>query len=104
MELAGARIGKGDTVLLSIGSANRDPRHFVDPDELRLDRQEGTHLTFGRGAHHCPGKELARIELQVMISKLLAKFPDIKLAEPVEEIRWRPNYTFRAPRSLHVTV
>lgn len=104
MELAGTRIGKGDTVMLSLGSANRDPRRFSDPDELRLDREECPHLSFGRGPHHCPGKELARVELQVMISKILAKFPSIKLAEPAEGIPWRHSYTFRAPRRLPVTV
>jgi cytochrome P450 len=104
MELAGTRIGRGDTVILSLASANRDPRRFPEPDTLRFDREDCAHLTFGRGTHNCPGKELARIELQVMITKLLAKFPNLALAEPAEEIDWRPNYTFRAPRRLPVTV
>ncbi|MFF1837832.1 cytochrome P450 [Streptomyces sp. NPDC058231] len=105
LELAGTRIGKGDTVMLSIGSANRDPRRFPEPDEMRFDREDSAqHLTFGRGTHHCPGKELARIELQVMIAKLLQRFPDLALAVPADSVTWRPNYTFRAPRSLPVTV
>jgi cytochrome P450 len=104
MEIAGTPIAKGDTVLLSLGSANRDPRRFEDPDALVLDRADNAHLTFGRGAHNCPGKELARIELRVMIAKLLARFPNLALAEPAESIVWRPNYIFRAPRRLPVTV
>ena len=104
MEIAGQTIGKGDTVLLSLGSANRDHRRFADADKLVLDREDNAHLTFGRGPHNCPGKELARIELQVMVSKLLAKFPNLKLAVPAEDIAWRPNYIFRAPRQLPVTV
>jgi len=104
MEIAGQPIAKGDTVLLSLGSANRDHRRFTDADQLVLDREDNAHLTFGRGPHNCPGKELARIELQVMVAKLLARFPKLKLAVPVEDIAWRPNYTFRAPRTLPVTV
>ncbi|GAA4228952.1 cytochrome P450 [Actinomadura meridiana] len=105
MEIGGTLIPKGDTVLLSLGSANRDPRKFPDPEELRFDRENSAqHLTFGKGAHNCPGKELARVELRVMIAKLLDRFPDLALAVPAESITWRPNYTFRAPRVLPVTV
>lgn len=104
MEIAGQRVAKGDTVLLSLASANRDPRRFADSEELVLDRADNPHLTFGRGTHVCPGKDLARVELQVMIGKLLDKFPNMKLAIPDEDISWRPNYIFRAPRQLPVTV
>lgn len=104
MEIAGQPIARGDTVLLSLGSANRDPRRFPDADRLVLDREDNAHLTFGRGPHGCPGKELARIELQVMLTKLLHRFPAMKLAVPAGELTWRPNYIFRAPRQLPVTV
>jgi cytochrome P450 len=104
MEIAGQPIARGDTVILSLGSANRDPRRFPDAGEMVLDRADNAHLSFGRGPHACPGKDLARVELQVMIGKLLTRFPNLKLAVPVEEISWRPNYIFRAPRRLPVTV
>ncbi|ATY12795.1 cytochrome P450 [Amycolatopsis sp. AA4] len=104
MEIAGVRIPKGDTVILSLGSANRDPRHFPDPDVLDFEREDKQHWTFGRGPHHCPAKELARIELQIMIGKLLERFPDLSLAVPAESIEWRPNYIFRAPRTLPVSL
>lgn len=104
MEIAGVPIGAGDTVILSLASANRDPRRFPEPDQLDFEREDKQHRTFGRGPHHCPAKELARLELQVMIEKLLTRFPNLALAVPVDDIVWRPNYVFRAPRQLPVTV
>lgn len=104
MEIAGAQIAQGDTVILSISSANRDPRHFVDPDELDFDRDPKEHWAFGRGAHQCPGKELARIEMRIVVDMLLRRFPDIALRGSAEEILWRPNYIIRSPRSIMVTV
>jgi cytochrome P450 len=104
MEIAGTPIPKGDTVILSISSANRDPRHFVDPDELDFDRDPTEHWAFGRGAHQCPGKELARIEMRIALDMLLRRFPNIALRGTAAEIVWRPNYIIRSPRSIVVTV
>lgn len=104
MEIAGTQIAAGDTVILSISSANRDPSRFPDPDVLDFDREDKAHWSFGRGAHHCPGKELARIEIQVMLEMLLKRFPNLTLATSAEEIEWRPNYLIRSPRKIMVTV
>ncbi|WP_050788247.1 MULTISPECIES: cytochrome P450 [Actinomycetes] len=104
MEICGTQVKAGDTVILSISSANRDPARFPDPDVLDFDREDKQHWSFGRGAHHCPGKELARIEIQIMVEKLLTRFPDLKLAIAREEIEWRPNYLIRSPRRIPVTV
>lgn len=105
MEIAGQRIAKGDTVILSISSANRDPRHFLEPDVLDFDRESpAEHWAFGRGPHHCPGKELARVEIQIMLDMLLQRFPDIALDESADEVVWRPNYIIRSPRKIVVTV
>jgi cytochrome P450 len=104
MTIAGTHIAAGDAVILSISSANRDPARFSDPDELDIDREDKRHWSFGRGAHHCPGKELARIELQVMLDMLVKRFPDMALANAAEEVLWRPNYLIRSPRKIVVTV
>jgi cytochrome P450 len=104
MTIGGAEIAAGDTVILSLASANRDPRKFPDPDELDFEREDKQHWTFGRGPHHCPAKELARLEMRVMIEKLLTRFPDLALSGSPDDITWRPNYIFRAPRQLPVTV
>jgi cytochrome P450 len=67
-----------------LGAANRDPRQFSEPDELRLDRDEGPGLSFGGGIHHCLGAALARLEAQVMLPALLGRFPKAALVdEPV---------------------
>jgi cytochrome P450 len=104
MEIAGTKIAKGDAVVLSISSANRDPRHFLNPDMLDFDREAKEHWSFGRGPHHCPGKELARIEIQVMLEMLLNRFPKMTLATSADEVLWRPNYLIRSPRKIVVTV
>ncbi|HEY2319608.1 MAG TPA: cytochrome P450 [Solirubrobacteraceae bacterium] len=67
-----------------LGAANRDPRQFSEPDELRLDRDEGPGLSFGGGVHHCLGAALARLEARVMLPMLLRRYPGASLAgEPV---------------------
>jgi cytochrome P450 len=105
MEIAGQPIAKGDTVILSISSANRDPRHFPRPDVLDFDRESPQeHWAFGRGAHHCPGKELARVEMQILVDMLLRRFPKMALDSSADEVVWRPNYIIRSPRKIVVTV
>jgi cytochrome P450 len=74
----------GQRLINLLGAANRDPRQFSDPDELRLDRDEGPGLSFGGGIHHCLGAALARLEAQVMLPMLLRRYPRAAVAgEPV---------------------
>lgn len=75
-DVGGQRIGKGEKVFLAWASANRDPAVFEDPDSVRLDRSPNPHLTFGIGVHRCLGATLARVELQVVLRRLLARLPD----------------------------
>jgi cytochrome P450 len=73
VELGGARIAAGDRLFVLFGSANRDERFVADPDELRIDREDGRdHLAFGRGTHFCPGAPLARLEAATALTALLA--------------------------------
>ena len=66
------------------GAANRDPRRFEQPDELRPDRDNAReHLSFGRGIHSCPGGSLSRIEATVSLQRLLERTTDIRIAEDV---------------------
>ena len=74
----------GQRLINLLGAANRDPRQFTEPDQLRLDRDEGPVLSFGGGIHHCLGAALARLEAQVMLPMLLRRFPNARLAgDPV---------------------
>jgi cytochrome P450 len=79
VELGGKFIRKGQGLLLLIGSANRDPDIYHDPDGLDLTRRETSHMTFGRGIHHCLGAPLARLEGRVAFEMLLERFEDLHL-------------------------
>lgn len=66
----------GSAILLMLASANRDERHFEDPDRFDIRRKPGGHLTFGRGAHFCVGSPLARLEGRVALEEVLKRFPE----------------------------
>jgi cytochrome P450 len=73
VELHGAVVPQGDRVLLLVGSANRDPRVFPDPDVYDLDRDTSALLSFGNGGHFCLGASLARLEARVVLEELLGR-------------------------------
>lgn len=77
-ELSGTTIPAGTLVLPIMAAANRDPRHFPNPDAVDLGRNNlREHLSFGFGPHTCPGAELARLELGVALGAILANCDDI---------------------------
>lgn len=102
-ELHGTRVPAGDSVIVSLCAANRDPRRFPGPDTLDLDRAQGPHLAFGHGSHFCPGAALARIELQVALGTLLRRLPGLRLAVPAERLPWIPAVLGRGTAELPVT-
>jgi cytochrome P450 len=82
------KIAAGEAVLLFPSIANRDGEAFSDPDRFDILRKpDNPHLGFGHGAHYCIGATLARIELQTVFSTLLQRFPTLRLAVPVENLR-----------------
>ena len=89
IELHGVQIKAGEGVMAALNSANRDPRAYDASDELRLDRPDNKHLSFGFGPHFCLGAQLARIELQESLAALVRRFPRMSLAKPAEELEWR---------------
>jgi cytochrome P450 len=95
-------IPAGEWVLPATSSANRDPAQFPDPDRLDLDRDTSGHVAFGHGVHHCLGAPLARMEAEVALGALLARFPRISLAVPPQELRWRPVSLMNGLESLPV--
>jgi cytochrome P450 len=72
----GGTVPMGSALLVMLASANRDERHFEDPDRFDIHRKPGGHLTFGRGAHFCVGAPLARLEGRVALEEVLKRFPD----------------------------
>jgi cytochrome P450 len=100
VDLAGCRVRAGDEILLVLGAANRDPVVFADPHRLDVTRDARRHVAFGGGIHHCLGASLARVEGQVALSALLARFRHLELAGP--PVR-RPTFTLRGLESLPVS-
>ncbi|MCW6008130.1 cytochrome P450 [Micromonospora sp. CPCC 205371] len=77
VELAGHTLPAGTMVVVWVGSANRDARHFPDPDRFDIRRRPNRHLTFGRGIHYCIGAPLARMEAATAVRAVLRRFPDL---------------------------
>ncbi|MFC3894195.1 cytochrome P450 [Lentzea rhizosphaerae] len=91
VEVDGVVVRKGDTVLVELGSANRDPARYADPDVLDLARGAAGHLAFGHGVHQCIGQHLARIELKIAFPGLFTRFPKLRLAVPEDELPRRAS-------------
>lgn len=73
IELHGQRLAAGERVLLLVGSANRDPRAFPDPDVYDLDRDTSQSVSFGGGRHFCLGAGLARLEARIALTELVRR-------------------------------
>jgi cytochrome P450 len=101
VDLHGYRIPKGDLACFAIGSANRDERHYADPDRFDLHRADkGDHVSFGLGAHYCLGAHLARMETRIAVAAMLERLPNLRL-EPAEACSIR-GFAFRSPDRLPV--
>jgi cytochrome P450 family 144 len=99
-ELGGVELPSGSRLLLLWGAANRDPSHFADPGEFRLDRPAGKdHLAFGKGMHFCIGASLARLEAKIVLGQLLESTSAITAAEIG---RWLPSLLVRRLESLQL--
>lgn len=104
VQLGGVMIFAGETVVVSLLAGNRDPRRFPDPDEFCPDREARGHLAFGGGIHLCAGQHVARLELTLSFAALARRFPDLRLAADVGDIRWLPdNHQMSGPLTLPVT-
>ena len=86
-EIGGVALAPRTQVTLGIGSANRDPEHFAEPERLDVGRTPNRHVAFGSGIHQCVGMGLARLEGKVAIGRFLARFPNYRLAAPAVRAR-----------------
>jgi cytochrome P450 len=103
------KIPAGSTVMVLPAAANRDPREFEHPDELRLDRDNARqHIAFGHGIHTCAGAPLARAESNVSLQCLLDRLADIRISEahhgPAGARHWdyTPTWMLRGHDQLHL--
>jgi cytochrome P450 len=101
VEIDGTVIPGAERVLVLLGSANRDPEKFPDPDRIIPERSPNPHLSFGGGIHFCLGAPLARLEAQVMFNTLARRVPDLCVDG---DVKWRPSFVIRGLEALPVTV
>ncbi|MFJ8253310.1 cytochrome P450 [Streptomyces sp. NPDC094466] len=86
IEIGGRTIRAGDGILCLGLAGNRDPEVFPEPEKLIISRGSRKHLGFGHGVHHCIGADLARLELEIVWSKLFQRVPGLRLARPLADL------------------
>jgi cytochrome P450 len=101
-ECYGTTVPAGSAMLLLFGAANRDPRRFSDPDTFNIHRNEGAHLTFGKGLHYCLGANLARLEGRVALDELLNRWPEWDIDYDTAQLA--PTSTVRGWERLRIVL
>lgn len=100
--VGGVKIPEGANVLAVTVAGNRDERHFENPDELDIFRDNTSeHFTFGYGAHQCLGKNIGRMEMCVIGEEFVRRLPHMRLVEG-QEFSFLPNLSFRGPNNIRV--
>jgi len=99
VEMLGGTIREGQKIAALMGSANRDATVFADADEFDVAREPNPHVGFGMGVHFCLGAPLARMELEITLSRLLERFPRLQL---VGETPRRPTWVLRGFERIDV--
>jgi cytochrome P450 len=103
IELDGVTIPQGDPILVNYSAVGRDPRLHPDaPGSFDLTRADKEHLSFGFGPHYCLGVGVARLVARTGLSRLFARFPDLSLAVPREELQPLPTFIMNGHRALPV--
>ncbi|MEV0672240.1 cytochrome P450 [Mycobacterium sp. NPDC050441] len=97
----GAELKAGEKIMLMFESANFDEAVFENPDEFHIDRNPNSHLAFGFGTHFCLGNQLARLELRLMLERLLERLPDLRLADG-NQLPLRPANFVSGPEAMPV--
>jgi cytochrome P450 len=94
-------IPAGEFVQIALPAANRDGNRFDEPEQLDIRRKPNPHLSFGHGIHYCLGAPLARLEGQIALARLLARFDQMALPSPAK-LQYRPSTLMRGLTSLPV--
>ena len=102
VDIGGVPVPAQAKLLLLLGSANRDPAVFADPDRFDIRRPNAReHLSFGYGVHNCLGAPLARLEARVVLEEVSRRLPALRLAENTT-LEFPANISMRGPQSLQV--
>ena len=97
----GQQLKRGDICMALVAAANADPAEFDRPDQLMLDRFPNQHLVFSSGIHFCLGMQLARVEAQVALDRLYARYPNLEVIAP-DRPQWIERLGIRGLKSLPV--
>ncbi|MEV8510235.1 cytochrome P450 [Actinoplanes sp. NPDC051475] len=104
VEFGGRLLKAGESITVSLPSANRDPDWFADqPDRLDIERRTTGHLAFGYGIHQCLGQNLVRMEMRAALPALFRRFPTLALAVPAEEVPLSTDMSVYGVHRLPVT-
>ncbi|UGQ10982.1 cytochrome P450 [Yinghuangia sp. ASG 101] len=98
----GQTVPAGSRLLLMLGAANRDDRHFENPDAFDIHRGIDKHLAFSQGAHYCLGAALARLEARIALDEVLNRWPDWEI--DIDNAVWSPASTVRGWDSMPAIV
>ncbi|MGP3920505.1 cytochrome P450 [Nonomuraea sp. 10N515B] len=101
--VSGTLVRAGEGLIMNLPAANRDPVFLDNPDTLDIDHNTRAHMAFGYGVHQCPGQTLARAELEIALPTLLRPLPNLRLAVPLEQIRFRNDMSIYGVHALPVT-
>lgn len=102
MEIGDGAVRQGDPIFTYVRAANRDPDVFSNPDSFDITRKHQPHVAFGGGPHICIGAPLARMEAQVALPMIFARFPNLRLA--AQDFTWRTLPGFRGLERLLAAV
>lgn len=103
IEIDGQLIRAGEGVIVPNSIANRDGSVFENPDTFDIRRAPRHHIAFGYGVHQCLGQNVARLELEVMLTALFDRIPTLRLVVPVENLKMRPAALLQGVNELPVT-
>ncbi|WP_409466547.1 cytochrome P450 [Amycolatopsis sp. GA6-003] len=103
LEIGGQTVRAGEGLIAATDVANRDETQFPEPDKLDVTRQARHHVAFGYGVHQCLGQPLARVELQVVYRTLYRRIPTLRLAAPLEELKFKHDMVVYGVHALPVT-
>lgn len=102
LELCGRNIKAGQRIMMSIGSANRDPERFINPDLFMIERPDNVPISFGYGTHQCIGAALSKLEAKIVIETVLTHFSRLQIN--VNELNWDVGIASRGLNKLIINV
>ncbi|WP_067491907.1 cytochrome P450 [Actinomadura hibisca] len=103
VEVGGVTIPAGSSIIPAGDSANQDESVFEHPEVFDVTRTDNPHLTFSHGTHYCAGASLARLELEVVLSTLIRRLPDLRLAIPATDLRRNDGNLLESFREIPIT-